>query len=95
MNINTFTASTRHAQARIQQRGIPPLIIDWLLKYGCSSSDHRGGERFFFDRASRKALAHDVGDVIVRKVEQYLNAYMVVVAGELVTVGYRYKPIKR
>ena len=35
---------TQHAAIRQQQRGIPPLIMEWLSQYGACRHDHRGAE---------------------------------------------------
>jgi len=32
---------TKHARKRMQQRGIPGLVVDWLLAYG--EIDHQQG----------------------------------------------------
>jgi Domain of unknown function (DUF4258) len=33
---------SEHAKHRMQQRGIPLLVIDWLLEFGQTRYDHRG-----------------------------------------------------
>ena len=38
------TQVTKHAAIRHQQRGIPPLIMEWLTSYGTNSHDHHGAE---------------------------------------------------
>lgn len=38
---------TDHAQARLQQRGIPIPVLECLLTYGRKVHDHRGGELVF------------------------------------------------
>lgn len=37
-----MTLST-HASKRAKQRGIPPLIIQWLEAFGEHAHDHNGG----------------------------------------------------
>ncbi len=50
---------TRHAQVRMQQRGVPPLILEWLLKYGAIEHDGHGGHVRYFDcLLSRVAPVH-------------------------------------
>ena len=56
------TQISHHAATRQQQRGIPPLIMEWLSNYGACRHDHRGAEIRYFDKQSRQALARDVGE---------------------------------
>ena len=44
-----FNQLTDHAQSRMQQRAIPPLILDWLQSYGAIEHDHRGAEVHYFN----------------------------------------------
>ena len=67
---------TNHARSRMQQRGIPPLILDWLQIYGSSSHDHRGAEIRYFDPGARRRIAKDVGQKVVDLLGQLLDAYM-------------------
>lgn len=91
MNIQT----TKHAAVRQQQRGIPPLIMEWLASYGTASYDHHGAEILYFDKHSRKALAKDVGDEVVSRLGSLLDTYAVVSGdGTVITVGHRFKRVK-
>ena len=69
--------ATAHASIRSQQRGIPPLVVDLLLQFGCREHDHTGAEIVYFDRRSKKRL----------------ESYAVLADGEIVTVGARFKRI--
>lgn len=85
---------TKHAQARSQQRAIPPLIIEWLCRYGCRFEGTNGTTVCFFDRESRRCLASDVGHVVVRRLSDMLDTYLVLSGDSIVTMGHRYKPFK-
>ena len=85
---------TQHARVRAQQRGLPPLIIDWLLGYGTSSADGHGGMVYYFDRRGRRQLERDCGRKVVSQLSGYLDGYAVVVDDQVVTVGHRYRPIR-
>ncbi len=86
---------TRHATIRQQQRGIPPLIMEWLTSYGTSSHDHHGAEVLYFDKCSRKALAKAVGEEIVNRLSGLLDTYAVVSgSGTIITTGHRFKRVK-
>lgn len=82
---------TAHAEARLQQRAIPPLVLDFLLEYGATM---RCGEadRYYFDKAARKRLSRSLGgDRALRLVEPWLDTYAVVGDrnGRIVTTGHR------
>ena len=85
---------TKHAQMRQQQRAIPPLIIEWLCKYGCRYQGINGTTVCFFDRESRRCLASEVGHVVVRRLSDMMDAYLVMSGDSIVTLGHRYKPFK-
>lgn len=85
---------TRHANTRIQQRGVPPLIVEWLLDYGASEVKHGACLRFF-DKRSRKLLEEHFGAQVVDRMGELLNCYIVENAGRLVTAGHRTKRVRR
>ncbi|SFM54172.1 hypothetical protein [Nitrosomonas communis] len=84
-----------HAAVRCQQRGIPNLVIEWLRDFGDEIHDHQGGTIFTFTRSTRRDLERAVGRQVIRRMNEWLNAYIVVSdEGVLVTAGKRYKRIK-
>jgi hypothetical protein len=81
---------TRHARARLQQRGIPSEVLERLLDFGKEEHDHRGGRIVYFDRAARTQLQRAVDSVTYKRIEHHLDAYAVLGgAGEVITVGHR------
>jgi hypothetical protein len=86
---------TEHARARMQQRGISPAAIEILLSYGRSSHDHRGCEVVYFDKPARERLAKH-NPAAAREAERFSRAYAVLGSnGVVVTVGHRYRRLKR
>lgn len=85
---------TKHAQTRLQQRAIPPLIIEWLCKYGHRLKGMNGTTVCFFDRDSRRYLASEVGHVVVRRLSDMMDTYLVLSGDSIVTIGHRYKPFR-
>lgn len=85
---------TKHARTRLQQRAIPPLIIEWLCKYGCRLKGMNGTTVCFFDRESRRSLAAEVGQVVVRRLADLMDTYLVMSGDSIVTIGHRYKPLR-
>ena len=45
----------------------------------------------FFDRESRRSLASEVGQVIVRRLSDMMDSYVVLSGDTIITVGHRYK----
>ncbi len=82
-------AITRHAAARMQQRVVPPLIVDWLYRYGTENYDKHGGVQRFFDKAARRRMEREFGHIAVRQMARFLDAYLVEADGAVVTVGRR------
>ena len=83
---------TQHAAVRAQQRGISPLIVDLLVRFGARQKSGDGTEMCYFDRHARKALGSYVGGAISRLSDE-LDAYAIVSGELVVTVGPRYKKI--
>ena len=81
---------TKHARARMQQRGLSPFVVDLLLLYGNEEHDGHGGIRHFFTKRSRKQLRRDVGGQIYKHLRHYLNAYAAECDGQIVTAGWRH-----
>ena len=86
---------TKHAQTRLRQRAIQPLIIEWLCKYGRRLKGMNGTTVCFFDKESRRCLASEVGHVVVRRLSDMMDTYLVLSGNSIVNVGHRYKPFKR
>jgi hypothetical protein len=87
---------TDHALARLQQRGLPPLVIDWLHTHGREHHDGRGATILYFDKRARRSLERTVGREPVRRMKQWLNAYAVVGSdGRVVTAGHRYRRVQQ
>jgi hypothetical protein len=86
-----------HAAVRAQQRGLPPLIDQWLDQFGEEAYDDHGGIVRYFSHGSRRALERTFGRAAVRKLAEYLDAYKVEDShdGRPITTGHRFKRINR
>ena len=83
---------SRHAATRMQQRSLPPLVLQWLEDYGAERYDGHGGVIRFFDKRARRALERSVGREPGRRMQDWLDAYVVLAHdGTTVTVGRRYR----
>jgi hypothetical protein len=84
---------SEHAVVRSQQRGVPQLIVDLLLRFGEREPSSGGTEIVYFSRSSRKRVQNYVGGML-GKMNEHLDAYAVICNGSVVTVGPRFKRIR-
>jgi hypothetical protein len=87
---------TMHAETRVQQRGIPPMVIDLLMQFG-SASRCGGAERLIFDKlALRRLRRHLGGDRGLKLIDRWLNVYAIIGDnGQLVTVAHKHSHFYR
>src|SRR3954469_8185019 len=87
---------TEHAAVRAQQRGVPPLIEQWLDEFGEEEFDGRGAGVKYFSHRSVRRMERAFGAAPVRHMARYLDVYKVEsVDGDLITIGHRSKRIFR
>lgn len=86
------TIQTQHAELRQQQRGIPPLVRDWLIDYGEEQFDGRGGVVRYFNRNSIRRIETQVGKKPAARLSEFLRCYLVQSSsdGVVITLGKRY-----
>lgn len=84
---------TQHASIRSQQRGVSPLVIDLLIRFGARKKSGDGTETCYFNRHARKQLISYVGGVI-GKLSEELDAFAVINGETVITVGAKYKKIQ-
>ncbi len=86
---------TRHALARMQQRGIGADALECLLEFGREAFDHRGhAVVLYFDKRARGRLARAAPGR--KDIERLARCYAVLApGGEVVTVGHRVRRINR
>lgn len=85
---------TNHANARIQQRGIPHAAVDAILAYG-RRRRHHGADVYFLDKKSRQRMAQSLGSKTYSKLEHSLNSYLVVGDdGAVITAAHRLGRLK-
>ena len=82
-------ALTAHASKRVQQRAIPPVMIEWLMQFGVQRWS-RGASVYEFDKDSRRRLRRHLGQRLFASVEQWLGAYIVIGSEQkVITAGWR------
>ena len=85
---------SNHAKNRMQQRAIPPLIVDLLYRYG-REQQQCGSTVLFFDKQSRKRVRKALEDVTSR-FDKLSDAYLIEADGgdTAITVGHRLRRFK-
>ena len=87
--------NTRHLEKRMQQRSIPPLIVQWLEEFGEEVHDHHGGIILHFTRRAKRQLQRAVGREPVRRMNEWMSTYLVISTdGTRITAGIRYQRIR-
>jgi hypothetical protein len=83
---------TEHATKRLKQRGIPPLITNWLLDYGEANYDGNGAIIRYFTKSSVREMEKDFGREPIRRLSEFLRCYLVQsIDGIIVTIGKRHQ----
>lgn len=86
---------SHHANARLQQRCISPLVLDLLLQFGATEIAPGGIRKMYFDKSARKRIKAYAGP-LAGLLEQHLDIYAVVGRDDkLITVAHRIERIKR
>ncbi len=86
---------TKHAQARSQQRGISPMMIDLLFQFGVKESAGGGATKIFLNKEAKRKLSAYAGR-LASHLEQHLDIYAVVGRDdEVITVAHRIEHIQR
>lgn len=83
------TIKTRHAIIRQQQRGIPDIAIDLLLKYGVCESAPGGAFKWRFDKRGWKKVLKYFGPWPPNKLGQLRKTELVEnECGTLITIQF-------
>jgi hypothetical protein len=86
---------SRHARARMQQRGISAATIEALLDFGREVHVDGGRDLVFFDKRARARLTQ-ANAVAAAEAERIAKSYVIVSSdGTVVTIGHRYRRIPR
>jgi hypothetical protein len=85
---------TKHASMRMQQRHMPPLIIDLLQHYG-QTRHQDGATVVFFDQKGKQRARQELEQTLAR-FDKLDDSYLVEAndSGHVVTIGYRDERLK-
>ena len=95
--MNRKRVYSAHAHQRAKDRCIPPIIDEWLDRFGEEVHDGNGAVKLYFSKRSKRAMERELGREPVRRMADKLNAYRVesLEDGRVITVGYRNRRIRK
>ena len=85
---------SNHAEARCQQRGIPPVAVDLVLDFGAVEF-HRGREVFMLDKKGLRKARRYLGKLNDGYMTVLKDIYVVVDGDTVVTVARKNGHLKR
>ena len=86
---------SQHASIRSQQRAIPEIAIDLLVRFGVSERAGKGVSKYFFNKASRRRLESYAGSAAAA-LNQHLDLIVVIGDdGTIITAAHRTERIRR
>ena len=86
---------TKHAQRRLQQRGLPSAALEVLLDFGSEKHVGKGCIAFAMNHAARKRARECLGAATFSRLEPHLNSYVILADdGVVVTAAHRYRRMK-
>lgn len=74
-----------------KQSVIPPLVIDWLHKFGFRITGMNGTTVIYFDEDSRRVLRSEMGADVINLQKDMMDAYLVETDERIIAVGHRFK----
>lgn len=88
---------TKHAQERIQQRGIDKQVVDYLIEVGSKHHASGGALRYTFDHKACRRLKNMISEKEYARVEKKLKMFAIVNAegSGIITLGYITQHIRR
>lgn len=87
--------ASRHARARMQQRGIPSERVETLLRFGHEHHDGRGGVILCLDAAARRR-AERSGGAPPDELDRLRGLYLVLTPVDTIaTVGHQTRRLRR
>jgi len=92
-NIAKSPTITKHAADRLQQRGIPQVLIDLLFQFGDIVHIGHGFERIHFQKRSQKKVRAYLGNRDNGWFDKYRGVYLIARDGKVITCGYQTKRI--
>ena len=86
---------TRHAEVRMQQRGVSAKSLDLLLQYGSRVRGSDGAEILFFDKKARRRLKKAFRKEPFDRDPKQLRSFAICRGEVVITAGKLYRRVRR
>jgi len=83
--------TSQHAQARMQQRGIPTQVVRNIIAHGSTRKVPGGAIARFMSKESLKSVNSTLPKNDCLALERHKNVYVVISDNAVITVGHRTK----
>jgi hypothetical protein len=94
MNATLEPIVSRHARARMQQRGITGSAVEYLLEFGREHHDHHGAVVLMLDRTATARISRG-RTMRGGELDDMRGLYAIVANGCVRTVGHRTRRLRR
>jgi len=84
---------TKHAEARLQNRGLPEAMVELLQLYGDALPQKGGGVLLRLNKHQRKSAEHDLLRLL-DYVRRENAPYCIVAGDQVVTVAHEYRRLR-
>ena len=91
MNFNLENFS-RHGRVRLQQRSIPPGIVDLIVQYGEESRAGEGASTYFLSKHSCRKIKKWFGAAVADAISPYRRVYVVASGDTVITTAFARRP---
>ena len=79
---------TKHAATRVQQRGIPNTVIEFILMFGAIENADRGALKYKFTKKSFSEAEHYLKDILQTLGRMKNRCVLVDGSGESIITAY-------
>lgn len=76
-----------------KKRSIPPVIINWLRKFGCRITGMNGTTVIYFDKKSKQVMGCEIGQLVIKRLDDMMDAYVVISDDRVIAAGHRFPPL--
>lgn len=91
--MNSTFSFTTHASVRMQQREIPPGIIDIIITYGRARDAGNGASKHGLAKKSLRDIRRIYGPGVADALKPFRRAYVVAAGGKVITAAFAQQPI--
>jgi hypothetical protein len=81
--------TSHHAKVRMQQRGIPPHVVDNIIAYGSTRKVQGGAVARYMNKEAMLQAKETLSRSERLALDRYKRVYVIVESDRVITVGHR------